>query len=161
VAHSIYGRCKRIDSIPRKIIGSEIRVDFTANYRAEINFHELLGARVPAWLSTISTAYTRQLADIFATEDDFAARARVQIDAAEGELERLADAMRHLELHKELGDEGIFAITMGHVSVGKPADSLKVMAALVPSHRDAAQPLTREGFPYFASFVSLFDKDST
>ncbi|KYF86401.1 hypothetical protein BE20_25370 [Sorangium cellulosum] len=159
VAHTIYGFCRRIDSILKDLIKRQGLPDIEAGYRAAIDLPRLLRERLAPMLAPIGEAYTRQLTDVLAADDSFTSRARIRIEVDPGQMERFEHALLHLEMHREFKSEGFWAMLEGGITIEKRAGSPITTITRMPALTGMNEPDARDpkaDLAYFSSLVASF-----
>jgi hypothetical protein len=154
VADSIYGLCKRSDALVREVVGARTDLD-PVSYRFEIDLPAFVLQHVAAMLPAIADLYGRQLADVFATDDAFVSRASIELEAGEGEISELAGALLRVELQRELGGDGLFAI-LGRVTFDKRAGASATTITWVPALSADAGRDAKADQSYVSTLVRSF-----
>jgi hypothetical protein len=156
VAHAIYGLCKHSDALVRQVIGPRLPLDESAS-RVELDLPSLVVQHAEPALPSIAALYTTRLADVFAADDAFVARASTKVALDEGEAQALATRMLALEFHRESRNEGIVA-WLGRVSFDKSAGSPTTAVTWLPPSFGASEGADRgvEERKYFSSLVLSF-----
>jgi hypothetical protein len=159
VAHTIYGFCKRIDSILTVLIKQLGLPEIETGYRAEINLPRFIREQFVPMLDHIGEAYNRHLADVLAADESFTSRARIRIEATSSQLDKLEDDLRRVEIHREFRGEGLWTAVNGRIAIEKHAGSPITSITRTPAFSDANVPTERsaKGTPaFFSSLVTSF-----